>query len=66
MDRGTGMRRPQTARPDLGQPELTEIRRRSTGLLVMVFVFSMVVNALMLTGPIYMLQVYDRVLGSRS
>ncbi|TFL20155.1 type I secretion system permease/ATPase [Jannaschia formosa] len=60
------MRRPQTARPDLGQPELTEIRRRSTGLLVMVFVFSMVVNALMLTGPIYMLQVYDRVLGSRS
>nr|WP_167766847.1 type I secretion system permease/ATPase [Jannaschia formosa] len=32
----------------------------------MVFVFSMVVNALMLTGPIYMLQVYDRVLGSRS
>ncbi|MEM9755516.1 MAG: type I secretion system permease/ATPase, partial [Pseudomonadota bacterium] len=31
-----------------------------------VFFFSMFVNALMLTGPIYMLQVYDRVLGSRS
>ncbi|PWJ22218.1 type I secretion system permease/ATPase [Jannaschia seohaensis] len=60
------MRRPQTVRPDLGQPELTEIRRKSTSLLVMVFVFSMVVNALMLTGPLYMLQVYDRVLGSRS
>ena len=29
-------------------------------------IFSIFVNALMLTGPIYMLQVYDRVLGSRS
>lgn len=60
------MRRPQNQRPDLGQTELTEVRSQSTGLMVMVFIFSMVVNALMLTGPIYMLQVYDRVLGSRS
>jgi ATP-binding cassette subfamily C protein len=61
------MRRPQTGRPEgSGQAELSEIRRRSTGLFVMVFVFSMAVNALMLTGPLYMLQVYDRVLGSRS
>ncbi|WP_432675794.1 type I secretion system permease/ATPase [Nioella aestuarii] len=30
------------------------------------FLFSMFTNALMLTGPLYMLQVYDRVLGSRS
>lgn len=29
-------------------------------------VFSAIVNLLMLAGPIYMLQVYDRVLGSRS
>ena len=29
-------------------------------------IFSFFVNMLMLTGPIYMLQVYDRVLGSRS
>jgi hypothetical protein len=28
--------------------------------------FSVFVNLLMLTGPLYMLQVYDRVLGSRS
>ena len=60
------MRRPQMQRPGQGQQELTDIRKQSTGLLVMVFIFSMVVNALMLTGPIYMLQVYDRVLGSRS
>lgn len=36
------------------------------GLLASVFVFSIFVNLLMLTGPFYMLQVYDRVLGSRS
>lgn len=30
------------------------------------FIFSIFVNLLMLTGPLYMLQVYDRVLGSRS
>lgn len=35
-------------------------------LLGAVFLFSMFTNALMLTGPLYMLQVYDRVLGSRS
>lgn len=29
-------------------------------------IFSVFVNLLMLTGPLYMLQVYDRVLGSRS
>lgn len=39
---------------------------RSTGLFVVAFVFSCFVNLLMLTGPLYMLQVYDRVLGSRS
>lgn len=29
-------------------------------------IFSVLVNILMLTGPLYMLQVYDRILGSRS
>ncbi|MEM9319941.1 MAG: type I secretion system permease/ATPase [Pseudomonadota bacterium] len=35
-------------------------------ILWSVFFFSMIVNALMLTGPVYMLQIYDRVLGSGS
>jgi len=39
---------------------------RSRGLLAWVLVFSVFTNLLMLTGPLFMLQVYDRVLGSRS
>jgi len=35
-------------------------------LFVSLALFSMFVNVLMLTGPLYMLQVYDRVLSSRS
>ncbi|MDZ7627841.1 MAG: type I secretion system permease/ATPase [Parvularculaceae bacterium] len=35
-------------------------------LLVRAAVFSVAVNILMLTGPLYMLQLYDRVLASRS
>lgn len=55
-------------KPDLtrGQHELREIRRESRGLLWAAGIFSVFVNLLMLTGPIFMLQIYDRVLGSRS
>ncbi|MBD3765494.1 MAG: type I secretion system permease/ATPase [Rhodobacterales bacterium] len=49
-----------------GRAELRAALGRSTGLFVVAFVFSCFVNLLMLTGPLYMLQVYDRVLGSRS
>lgn len=56
------------AKPDLtrGQAELREIRGENRGLLWTAGVFSVFVNLLMLTGPIFMLQIYDRVLGSRS
>src|SRR6056297_1233118 len=57
------MRAPDTAR---GLKELREARARGRNLFVFAFVFSIFVNLLMLTGPIFMLQVYDRVLGSRS
>ena len=51
---------------DLGLPEMRKALQASRGLFVTTFVFSLFVNALMLVGPLYMLQVYDRVLGSRS
>jgi PrtD family type I secretion system ABC transporter len=46
--------------------ELSLSTARSRGLLAAVAVFSVFVNLLMLTGPLFMLQVYDRVLSSRS
>ena len=49
-----------------GLPELRQARRNGAGLLLAVFLFSVFVNILMLTGPLFMLQVYDRVLASRS
>lgn len=57
------MRREQNYR---GRQELVDARRESRLLFLAAFVFSIFVNILMLTGPLYMLQVYDRVLGSRS
>jgi ATP-binding cassette subfamily C protein len=49
-----------------GRAELIGVRKRSRALYWFVAIFSSFVNALMLTGPLYMLNVYDRVLGSRS
>ena len=49
-----------------GAAELAAIRRAQRPLLLAVVLFSVIINLLMLTGPLYMLQVYDRVLGSRS
>ncbi|SPH16731.1 Type I secretion system ATP-binding protein PrsD [Defluviimonas aquaemixtae] len=50
----------------LGQEELRSARSANRRLFWSVGLFSAFVNLLMLTGPIFMLQVYDRVLGSRS
>ena len=49
-----------------GLEELRQARRKSRGLYWAVALFSAFANVLMLTGPLYMLQVYDRVLSSRS
>lgn len=49
-----------------GAEEIREAQATSRGLLVSAILFSVFVNLLLLTGPLYMLQVYDRVLGSRS
>jgi ATP-binding cassette, subfamily C, bacterial len=49
-----------------GLQEIRAARSDMNGTLLAVIVFSVLVNLLMLTGPLYMLQVYDRVLGSQS
>ncbi|MCT4554478.1 MAG: type I secretion system permease/ATPase [Pelagimonas sp.] len=51
---------------DAGREELRRIRKQSRPYYWFAAIFSFFVNMLMLTGPMYMLQVYDRVLGSRS
>lgn len=49
-----------------GRAELKAAWADQRGLFWSVGLFSVLVNLLLLTGPLYMLQVYDRVLGSRS
>jgi ATP-binding cassette subfamily C protein len=54
---------------DVNRVGVLELRRAllpATGSLVSIGLFSVFVNLLMLVGPLFMLQVYDRVLGSRS
>ncbi|WP_306113302.1 MULTISPECIES: type I secretion system permease/ATPase [unclassified Roseovarius] len=51
---------------EAGREELRAARKESRHLYWFVGIFGFFANLLMLTGPLYMLQVYDRVLGSRS
>jgi len=46
--------------------ELRDAMARCRAHFISVAVFSVFVNVLMLTGPLFMLQIYDRVLSSRS
>jgi PrtD family type I secretion system ABC transporter len=55
-----------TAAPGVRRSELGEALRACRGALIGVAVMSCVVNLLYLTGSIFMLEVYDRVLPSRS
>ncbi|TDE40673.1 type I secretion system permease/ATPase [Antarcticimicrobium sediminis] len=50
----------------LGLSELRETKRQFRALFWSAAFFSVFLNILMLTGPLFMLQTYDRVLGSRS
>ena len=52
--------------PVFGKIELVAARRQGRNFLIVVFLFSIFVNLLMLVGPLFMLQVYDRVLASQS
>ncbi|MEM9013917.1 MAG: type I secretion system permease/ATPase [Pseudomonadota bacterium] len=53
-------------KPENQPAALREARKATEDLLRQAAFFSLFVNLLMLTGPIYMLQIYDRVLSSRS
>jgi len=60
------LRNPTQEIQNKGRTELAKVRRKARMIFVAVFIFSIFVNLLMLTGPLYMMQVYDRVLSSRS
>src|SRR6056297_2082084 len=60
------MRRSRPDTPHDGDNELRNLRSQSAPLLWFVGLLSLFSNLLMLTGPLYMLQVYDRVLNSGS
>jgi ATP-binding cassette, subfamily C, type I secretion system permease/ATPase len=49
-----------------GRSELAEALRHCRAAFIWIGVFSCLINILMLTAPLFMLQVYDRVLPSRS
>lgn len=56
----------QKNRPHSGASELRAAQKASRHFLFAVFAFSIFVNFLMLTGPLFMLQICDRIMGSGS
>ncbi len=66
--KGFSMSQPETA-PGTGAPQTTALDRAVAAVkpvMWSVVAFSFFINVLGLTGSIYMMQVYDRVLSSRS
>lgn len=49
-----------------GASELRKLLAQDFPFIIWISVFTAVTNILMMTGPLFMMQVYDRVLGSRS
>lgn len=49
-----------------GKNEIGGLIRQNRGIFVAIFFFSAIVNILMLTGPLFMLQIYDRVIPASS
>lgn len=56
----------QQSNPDNSDNEIKQALGYCRKALISIGLFSFVINMLMLTGPLFMLQVYDRVLTSRS
>ena len=50
----------------ISKPKVSVALQKCRGAFLSVGFFSMFINLLMLTGPLFMLQVYDRVLASKS
>lgn len=61
----TGQRAPRVS-PDPARNPYRQVLRQMRPVFVAAAAFSALINILMLTGPLYMLQVYDRVLSSGS
>lgn len=55
-----------TPQPKQNTQEVSKAIKACHGAFLSVGLFSMFINLLMLTGPLFMLQVYDRVLASKS
>ena len=49
-----------------GASELRRLLIQDFPFIIWISVFTAITNILMMTGPLFMMQVYDRVLGSRS
>lgn len=62
------VRTDQNTRPGASKPtsEVAAVLKANRGVFISACAFSCLVNLLMLTGPLFMLQVYDRVLSSGS